>query len=214
MPAEKVCRVWLLLLIPVSWPAAVFDSSRDLLVGEGEVGAELGLIGERTSAGGAGPVVGAGASDFELEVGNDGELAVRAVDAKTDQAGEDLVAIDRGVGAVLDDEARVDAEVNRAGSGIDDVAAEGAAEGREASALRGGRAVAHAQAGVVAGAEHGVGREVGGTARIARVCRSGALLGRIVRPLLRNLRGRVRRRGVGRRWWGIVLRGRRHCGNQ
>ena len=70
-------------------------------------GAELGLVGEGACAGGAGSVVGADSSYFELEVRNDGELGVRAVDAEAEQASEDLVAVRRGIGAVFDDEAGV-----------------------------------------------------------------------------------------------------------
>ena len=198
---------------PDELAGAVFDSRSDLLVCEWEVGAELGLVGERARTGGAGSVVGADSSYFELEVGNDGELAVRAVDAEAGQAAEDLVAVRRGVGAVFDDEAGVDAKMDGTGRRVDDVAAEGAAEGCDASALRGGGADANPQTRVVASTEHGVGREVGGMAAIARVYRWGAWLRRIVWSLW-VLGGWVGWRWIWWRRWGVVLRGRGHGGGQ
>jgi hypothetical protein len=168
---------------PGELAGAVFDSRSDLPVCEWEVGAELGLVGEGTRASGAGSVVGADSSYFELEVRNDGELGVRAVDAEAEQSSEDLVAVRRGVGAVIDDEAGVDAKMDRAGRGVEDVAAEGTTEGRHASAFGGGSAVANALARVVASIKHEVGREVGGIAAIVRVYLRRAWLRRIVWPL-------------------------------
>ena len=198
---------------PGELAGAVFEARGDLPVGEWEVGAELGLVGEGACAGGAGSVVSADSTYFELEVGNDGELAARAVDAEADQAAEDLVAVGRGVGAVIDDEAGVDAKMDRTGRGVEDVPAEGATEGRHASALRGGSAVANAQARVVASIKHEVGREVRGIAAILRVYRRGAWLRRILRSLwVLGLRGGWRR--IWWRRWGVVLRGRGHGGGQ
>jgi len=131
-------------------------------VGEdGEVGAELELIGEGGCAIGAGSVVGAYGADLGLEVGVEGEQGDAAgVDACADEAAEDLVAVGGGVGAVLDDGAEVCAEAR--GAEVDEVVveADGAAEGGHTAALVGARAVAYAEAGVVAGAEHGVGGDL------------------------------------------------------
>ena len=134
----------------------------DGYVGEdGEVGSELELIGEGTGAIGAGAVVGAYGADLGLEVGIEGEQGCAAgVDAGADQATEDLVAVGGGVGAVLDDAAEVGAEARWAEADEVVVQADRAPEGGHAAALVGSRAVAHADAGVVAGAEHGIGREL------------------------------------------------------
>lgn len=95
--------------------SAVFHSRSHLLACEGEVGAKLRLVGEGARTGGTGSVVGAYSSYFELEVGNDRELGIRAVDTKAEQAAEDLVAVDRGIGAVFDDEAGVDTKMDGTG---------------------------------------------------------------------------------------------------
>ena len=82
--------MWLVLLMPVSRPALY--SIRAAICGvRREVGTELGLVGEGALASGAGSVVGAGASDFELEVRNDGEGAAGAVDAEAEQPARSLL---------------------------------------------------------------------------------------------------------------------------
>ena len=78
---------------------------------EGEVAAELDLVGEGAGAVVAAAVVGADVADFSLDVWIERECGDAAgVEACAYEAAKELVAVRGGVGAVFDEEARVGAE--------------------------------------------------------------------------------------------------------